>query len=162
MVAGKWRQITFAQGLFRVNKEDMQEHTNYMIGGVKKILSCVGWAGQPEEIQQPASKLLARAGKIRGYVKGGIISADCEPWVAACGDGHDNSLMRDAAVDFGVETVRDSRGRRVLGSTGLGLKIGEQVGPRTRVFLIESLRARHRHLKTMRASSERGLMEEVD
>lgn len=162
MVAGKWRQIAFAQELFQVTKEEMQDHTKHMTYGVKKILSCVGWAGQPEEIQQPAAKLMARAGKIRGYVKGGIISADYQPWIAASGDGYDSSSMRDAAVDLGVETVQDSRGRRVLGSTGIGLKIGEQVGIRTRVFLIESLRARHRHLKTMRVSSERGLMEEVD
>jgi len=110
---------------------------------------------------------MARAGKIRTDVKGGIISADCQPWIAAHGDTYDGSMMRDAAVDFEMEAIQDIMGRRVFGSTALGMKIGENVGLKTNVFLLKSLRERHRRWTQVQTYStvqvsDRALMEEMD
>ncbi len=142
MVAGKWRHIAFAQ--ISNQADDIQEDAIHMIGGIMNILSCAGWAGETKEIQQQALQLMTRAGKIRADIKGGIISADCQPWIAAYGDEYDTSTMRNADVDLGLEVTRDNGDLRVLGSTRIGLKIGEKVRPRTRVFVFESFRERRR------------------
>lgn len=148
MVAGKWRQITFAQLSQGPKADFLSQHAEATAAGVLTIASYAGWGGDTQEIQKRADHLMRKAEKIRVDTKAGVISADLQPCVAVYGKRYESSWM-DANHHSGIGRIEDPKRCIVLGSLTLGLKVRRTEGDailkkseiKSQVLLVESFRA---------------------
>ncbi|KAJ3568182.1 hypothetical protein NP233_g5880 [Leucocoprinus birnbaumii] len=145
-VAGKWRQITFSQ-VPHGQTELLQKYSKEITRQVSDICSAAGWEGDATRIQRHIRKVMEEAEKIRESIKGGMISADLQPWIAGYCGRYDEYEMKDASESLGLARLERGEVGHVWGSTELGLranKIGDEqdlknARVRPRVVLLESL-----------------------
>ncbi|KAF7782862.1 hypothetical protein Agabi119p4_2238 [Agaricus bisporus var. burnettii] len=116
-LAGKWRQMAFKHLPRGPDKDALQQCTINIVHIVSVIASGAGWGGSDaSDIHILVRELLENAEIVRGYMKMGVISADIQVWIARHGDIYDPVTMESALNETGT-------GSRVLGSTGIGLRV---------------------------------------